>query len=314
MNFFSEYKSSLKAVEVEEIFDLLIYRPLAFIFVKATYSINIKPDQVSVAAMFLGSAAGVLFGFGTLTSVVFGAALYFTSNILDCADGQIARLKKNGTKVGRIVDGFIDYIVSVFVFFGIAFGLIQQYSVHETSLYGNSAFHLDPYLYIWIISILGGISSAIQAFYFDFYRNKFLEVVYNKASSVIDQIKEFEEEKRKFEEDPAYANFMEKLLINVYLKYSNLQLNIQKDQEKNTFRQKPDSELYYKKNRFLLRMWSYMGSTTHITICVIFAFANNLEAFLLFCILPLNLLMLILYFTQRKVNNNLTRAENEKVL
>jgi phosphatidylglycerophosphate synthase len=34
------------------------------------------------------------------------AALYFISNVLDCADGQIARLK-NGTKVGRIVDGLL---------------------------------------------------------------------------------------------------------------------------------------------------------------------------------------------------------------
>jgi len=313
LNFYTEYKSSLKAVEVEEIFDLLIYRPLAFIFVKATYSINIKPDQVSVAAMFFGSAAGVLFGFGTFTSITTGALLYCLSNVLDCADGQIARLKKNGTKVGRIVDGFIDYIVSIFIFFGIAFGLTKQFSAHDIILYGNTSLELDPYLYIWIISILGGISSAIQALYFDFYRNKFLEIAYNKASNLIDEINEFEEEKRKFEEDPAYANFMEKILINIYLKYSYLQLNIQKDHENNTVKAKPDAKLYYSKNRFLLRMWSFMGSTTHITLCAFFALINNLEAFLMFCILPLNLLMLILYFIQRKVNKNLTKAENEKV-
>ncbi|HEY3250724.1 MAG TPA: CDP-alcohol phosphatidyltransferase family protein, partial [Ignavibacteria bacterium] len=184
MSFYSEYKSSLKAVEAEEIFDLLIYRPLAFIFVKATYSINLKPDEVSVAAMFLGSVAGVMFGFGTLTTIYIGAVLYFVSNILDCADGQIARLKRNGTKVGRIVDGFVDYIVSTFIFFGIAIGLSKQFSMFEIKVWGNSPLDWDPYLYIWVISILGGISSAMQAFYFDFYRNKFLEIVYGKASNV----------------------------------------------------------------------------------------------------------------------------------
>jgi hypothetical protein len=311
LSFYSEYKSSLKAVEAEEIFDLLIYRPLAFIFVKATYSINLKPDEVSVAAMFLGSVAGVMFGFGTLTTIYIGAVLYFVSNILDCADGQIARLKRNGTKVGRIVDGFVDYIVSTFIFFGIAIGLSKQFSMFEIKVWGNSPLDWDPYLYIWVISILGGISSAMQAFYFDFYRNKFLEIVYGKASNVIEEINEFEEEKRKFEEDPAYANFMEKLLINVYLWYSRLQLNIQKDHEHNTAEEKPNAKAYYIKNKLLLRLWSYMGSTTHITLCVIFALLNNLEAFLLFCILPLNLLMLILYFVQRKINNNLILAAHE---
>lgn len=313
MSLYTEYKSSLKAVEVEEIFDLILYRPIAFIFVKATYSFNIKPDQVSVAAMFLGSAAGVLFGFGTLTSVVTGAVLYFISNILDCADGQIARMKKNGTKVGRIVDGFIDYIVSIFIFFGIAIGLSKQFTDYGINLYGNSFLQISPVLYIWIISILGGLSSAIQAVYFDFYRNKYLEVVYGKASGVIDEITEFEEEKQKFTTDPSYANFMEKLLINIYLWYSYLQLNIQKDHEKDTVNDKPDPEEYRRKNNLLLRMWSFMGSTTHITLCVFFALLNNLEAFLMFCILPLNLLMLILYFIQRKVNKNLTKTRNGQV-
>ena len=67
-------------------------------------------------AMFVG-IAGIMFGLGTYQYLVYGAILYFLCNILDCADGQIARLKKNGTKVGRIVDGFIDYIVSTAVFF-----------------------------------------------------------------------------------------------------------------------------------------------------------------------------------------------------
>jgi hypothetical protein len=304
LGFISEYKSSLKAVEVEEILDLVLFRPLAFIFVKATFSFNIKPDQVSVVAMIFGSTAGVLFGFGSFTLVITGAVLYFLSNVLDCADGQIARLKHNGTKVGRIVDGFIDYIVSTFVFLGIAFGLVNQFSQGNINLWGNSFLQINPYIYIWLLSIAGGISSAMQAFYFDFYRNKFLEVAFGKASGILDEINEFTEEKRKFTEDPKYANFMEKILINVYLWYSRLQLNIQKDHENN--KNKPDAKEYYRKNKLLLRLWSFMGSTTHITLCVIFGFMNNLEAFLIFCILPLNLLMLSLYFIQRIVNNNLT--------
>lgn len=300
MSLYSQYKSSLKAIEVEEIFDLIIYRPLAFLFVKATYSLNITPDMVSLAALSIGSTAGIMFGFGSYTFLVIGAVLYFTSNVLDCADGQIARLKKNGTKVGRIVDGFVDYIVSIFVFIGIGIGLAKQYHWHEVNLWGNSFLQWDPVVYIWVTAILGGISSAVQAFYFDFYRNKFLEVVYGRAQNIIEEIREYEEESQRLKENGSHP--FQRFLISVYLKYSALQLKIQKDHEENHNEQKPNPKVYYTKNRLLLRLWSYVGSTTHITLCVITALLGNMEAFLIICILPLNLLMLVLFLVQKQVN------------
>lgn len=258
--------------------------------------------MVSAAALIIGSASGVLFGFGAYTFLVIGAIFYFTSNVLDCADGQIARMKKNGTKVGRIVDGFVDYIVSIFVFVGIAIGLTKQYSIHEISLWGNSFFEWNPVTYIWIAGILGALSSAIQAFYFDFYRNKFLEVVYGKASNIIEEIKEYEQESKRLRYEGNSSHIFQRFLISIYLKYSALQLKIQKDHEENQTEQKTNPKVYYAKNRVLLRLWSYIGSTTHITLCIICALFNNMEAFLLICILPLNLLMIVLFLVQKKVN------------
>ena len=306
MSLYKEYTSSLKAVEVEELFDLILYRPLAFLFVKATYGFNLTPDRVSVAALLIGSTAGVMFAFGGFTFLVIGAALYFTSNVLDCADGQIARLKKNGTKVGRIIDGLVDYIVSIFVFVGIGIGLTAQYNNFDVNLWGNAFLQINPPVYIWIISILGGISSAFQALYFDFYRNKFLEIVYGRAGNIIDEIKEYEAEKKRFEENPGSSNVFERFLVNIYLWYSNLQLRIQKDTEVNNNGKTPDPAAYTVKNRLLLRLWSFVGSTTHITLCIVFALLNNMEAFLIICILPLNLLMIVLFLIQKKVNNKLT--------
>ena len=49
-----EYKNSLKAIEIEEILDLVFYRPLAFFFVKLIYKTNITPNQLTLAAMFIG--------------------------------------------------------------------------------------------------------------------------------------------------------------------------------------------------------------------------------------------------------------------
>lgn len=305
MGLLQQYKDSLKIVEAEEIFDLLIYRPLAFIFVKITYPLNfLTPNLVSSMAMFVGVAGGVMFGFGSIQFLYYGAGLYFMCNVFDCADGQIARLKKNGTKVGRIVDGFIDYIVSIAVFIGIGIGMTQQLSVGKLTLWGN-IFNASPALYIWSVTILAAVSSAVQAFLFDFYRNKYMEVVYSKFSPLEDEIKEYTAELERIELEPDKAGFLDSLLITLYLKYTSLQMLIQNNKASKEEEVKPNPKVYYLQNKLLLRLWSFIGSTTHITFCVISALLGNMELFLIICILPLNLLSAFLYLAQSKVNMKL---------
>jgi phosphatidylglycerophosphate synthase len=300
MGLFQQYKASLKVVEIEEILDLILYRPLAFIFVKATYSTNITPNQVSSIAMLFGVIAGILFGFGTKNYVLAAAGFYLICNILDCADGQIARLKNNGTKVGRIVDGFIDYVVSFAVYVGIGVGLTGLQCSGLMQLRYN-VFNFNPYVYIWLITALGGFSSALQAILLDFFRNKFLEIVYGKFSSLEAELKEFEDEKQRISQPGVKKGLFDNFLITVYLKYTRFQLSLQ---AKKNIGGKPavDSKVYYRKNRLLMHLWSYIGSTTHLTICIICALYNNMELFLLICILPLNFLMLSLYFVHHLVN------------
>jgi hypothetical protein len=303
MGLFQQYKASLKVVEIEEVFDLILYRPIAFLFVKATYSTNLTPNQVSSMAMLFGVIGGILFGFGTKDYLLAGAGFYLVCNILDCADGQIARLKKNGTKVGRIVDGFIDYVVSTVVYIGIGVGLTGLQVKGIVNLHGN-IFNLNPYAYIWIVTALGGFSSALQAIFLDFFRNKFLEYVYGKFSSLEEELKEFEEEKARISQPGVKKGFFDNFLISVYLKYTRFQLSLQSKKKNETLKPAPDAKDYYRKNRLLLHLSSYAGSTTHLTLCIICALLNKMELFLLICILPLNFLMLSLYFVQRLVNND----------
>ena len=180
LSLFEEFKASLKTVEAEEIFDLIIFRPISFVFVKLIYNTNITPNQISVAAMLMGVIAGIIFSFGTHTDFLIASAFYFTCNTLDCADGQLARLKKNGTLLGRVVDGFIDYVVSTVIYICLGIALAK---VSGSGWYG------------FFLCVGGGISAAVQAFYYDFYRNLFLQYVHGKSSHLSEEIKEFEEEK-----------------------------------------------------------------------------------------------------------------------
>lgn len=142
-----------------------------------------------------------------------------------------------------------------------------------------------------------------RLFFFDYYRNKFLEIVYVKISSVEDQITEFTEEKKRILEHPEDAGLLDNFLITIYIAYSKLQLKLQKNKDINELI--PNPKVYFLQNKTLLRLWSFIGSTTHITLCIVCALMNNLELFLLFCILPLNFLLLVLYLVQRKVNSTI---------
>ena len=110
MSWVIEYKNSLKMIEVEEVFDIIFYRPLAFLLVKLVYPTKITPNHLTLTAIALGITGGYFYSRGTDISCIYGAFFYLMFNVFDCSDGQLARLKKNGTPGGRLIDGIADYI------------------------------------------------------------------------------------------------------------------------------------------------------------------------------------------------------------
>jgi choline kinase len=288
LTLFEEFKASLKTVEAEEIFDLILFRPVSFVFVKMIYNTNITPNHISIVAMIIGVIAGLTFAGGTHIYFIIASLLYFTSNTLDCADGQLARLKKNGTLLGRAIDGFIDYVVSTTIYICLGVAVAKVTGSGMTGL---------------LLCLGGGISAALQAFYFDFYRNSFLQYVHGMSSDVNDEIKEFEEEKEKLKD--VKGRVIEKLLINAYLFYSRRQSKMVRS--KTTFTVTP--EQYYKDNRLLLRLWSWLGSTTHMVMLMFFSIINRLDLYLIFNITICNIYFVIILIMQKKRSEEIRGKE-----
>lgn len=284
MSLSSEFKQSLKTVDSEEILDLIIFRPIAFLFVKLIYNTNITPNQISIVAMLFGILSGVLYGFGTYSFFLLGAASFFICNTLDCMDGQLARLKKNGTKIGRVIDGFIDYITSISIFLGIGIAM--------TAITGNA-------LYSWLLTISAGISKAMQNMFFDHYRNMYLEYVYHKTSGVDEEIAEYSEEKERLKN--IKGKQIEKFLIYIYLSYSAFQKNSTKYRILNVTPQE-----YKSKNKLLLRVWSWIGSTTHMVVLIVFTILNRIDLYLIITITLGNIMLAILLLWQKSVIKKLS--------
>lgn len=285
MSWYSEFRNSLKSYDVEEILDIYFYRPLSFLLVKLIYSTNITPNQISVFSMFFGIFAGVMFALGRPWSFSLAAVFLLVSNVLDCADGQLARLKKNGTGIGRIIDGFIDYVTGFSMFLGIGIGL---------------SVYTGDYLYVWVITLIAAASRIFQNMFFDNYRNVYMVNVYNKGNNLHDEFDEFTRLKKIL--DRSKGRYADKFLVNIYIKYISVQSSASKDEKLNVA-----PEVYKSKNMMLLRSWSWIGSTTHLSAAIIAAFFNRIDYYLWITFSLGNLMLLVFYLIQKKVLNELSK-------
>jgi phosphatidylglycerophosphate synthase len=112
---------TFKARDVEEPIDYWVNRRLANVLVSVFAPTSITPNQVTILSGVVGLVAGILIGTSPLThplQVSLGGMLLYLSILLDCADGQLARLRRQSSMVGRMLDGVIDLIPTASVFTG----------------------------------------------------------------------------------------------------------------------------------------------------------------------------------------------------
>src|SRR5262249_27246731 len=119
MSFWSNYRAQLKPLSIEEPIDVVWHRFLAFGIASAAAKTPITPDQITVTAIIFGLVSGVTIAWDFPHHMWWGAAALTLSAVLDCADGQLARMRKSSSAWGRMLDGFCDLIVMIATLAGI---------------------------------------------------------------------------------------------------------------------------------------------------------------------------------------------------
>src|SRR6266550_3975985 len=71
------------------------------------------PAAVTLLAGICGIIAGHLYYYRDLRINIAGMVLHVCSNVLDNADGQLARLTRRESRKGRIIDSIADHLVFV---------------------------------------------------------------------------------------------------------------------------------------------------------------------------------------------------------
>jgi phosphatidylglycerophosphate synthase len=105
--------------------DTWFNRPLGRWLSKLLVRTSISPNAVTMVHLAIGLAGAWFFAIGTYSSMLLGAVLFQLSSIVDCVDGDIARVLFKESSFGKWLDLAGDQVVHVAVFAAIAIGLMR---------------------------------------------------------------------------------------------------------------------------------------------------------------------------------------------
>ena len=96
-------------------------RPLSGILLRTPLS----PNAVTVLGIAIGVAGGLLLGAASEARVALGVVLLVASGVLDCCDGELARLRFAESRLGHLLDVTGDTVVHLAVLAGVALRLTR---------------------------------------------------------------------------------------------------------------------------------------------------------------------------------------------
>ena len=202
----SSYRDSLKSMDTEEHIDLAFYRPIGYAWALLARKLGVTPNAITIASIFLGVGAGIAFYYNNLWINILGMILLVWANSFDSADGQLARMTKQYSRIGRILDGLSGDFWFATIY--IAICLRENYT--------SEFFMAHPWL-IWVIAVVTGLCHAKQAAMADYYRQFHLYFLKGEEGSELENADEL---RQRLAELSWSRNFWKKLTMTFYTNYT----------------------------------------------------------------------------------------------
>lgn len=200
------FQESLKNPDTEERIDIIFYRRFGFRIALLAEKLGITPNAITIASIFIGIGAGLCFLSTNLLVNVGGMLLLILADAFDSADGQLARLTKQYSRLGRILDGVAGdlWFISIYVCICIR--------VNSSIL-----FFMEHSWLIWTLAVCAGACHALQAAMADYYRQLHLQCV--NGHSELEDVNKLREGKKG-------------LVQTVYYYYSMIQVRVTRNMQK----------------------------------------------------------------------------------
>jgi phosphatidylglycerophosphate synthase len=160
--------------------DRYLNRKLSAWFSRRFVRMPVTPNQVTLIACAIGLLAAMSFARGSWSSGVLGALLLQWSAVIDCCDGEVARLKFLESTSGYYLDITCDNIVHVAVFSGIAWSNYQELGQTYVLVLGGLAAFGTMMSFIMVLATRHGRARAPSA-----TLNRLIDALANRDFSVV---------------------------------------------------------------------------------------------------------------------------------
>lgn len=212
--FIAEMRSTYKSMDTEETWDIYVVRPIGFVEACICRRLHIHPNVITVVSIIFGAASGYFFFPGNVKMVLLGACLLFFANTLDSADGQLARMTRQYTMLGRVLDGFAGdvWFFSIYLFM-----LLRMYAMPipgTTVEWG--------WLAVAVVAFCGLVCHSTQSTIADYYRNIHLHFLAQRDYSELVRSAELTQRRRAI---TSWHGWFEWLWLFFYASYTRKQEN-----------------------------------------------------------------------------------------
>ncbi|MDE1883633.1 MAG: CDP-alcohol phosphatidyltransferase family protein, partial [Rhodospirillales bacterium] len=161
-----------RTYEIEDPTNLYFIHPISARLVPVFAKYGITPNTVSFIGMGCGILAGVAYHFYNHTAgAILGFALMLAWHVMDGADGQLARLTKTYSELGKVLDGICDYVTFTAVYVGLALAMSR--------FMGGWA---------WVLVACSGAAHAVQSAAYEMQRQDYNFWGWGRASAALPRL------------------------------------------------------------------------------------------------------------------------------
>jgi phosphatidylglycerophosphate synthase len=148
-----------KVPKTAQFVDLSDYaRPLAVWIARRLRDTNVSAPDVTVAWGVVGLAAAFCYAVGGYQTALIGAAAIQVKNILDAADGSLARLQARPSRVGRFLDSIGDAAIAAAMAVALAVAVSRERPIPYAAALAGAAL------------LLGLLQGSLFNYYYVRYR------------------------------------------------------------------------------------------------------------------------------------------------
>lgn len=113
--------------------DRYFNRKVSTFLTRLFLQMGLSPNAITLLSLLIGLLAAWSFALGSYVAGIVGGLLFQLSAIVDCCDGEVARLTNRQSRFGRQLDLTADNVVHMAIFMGIAWGIYLQQEAVERS-------------------------------------------------------------------------------------------------------------------------------------------------------------------------------------